>query len=222
MVTIIFCGPDGVGKTTAAQKFSKLFEAPYVKFPYGSDNNPKATSYSGKVIRDILNDVEHSCNPVAFQALQFVNKIETVPVIKSLEKEFGVVFIDRWSPSALVYGEIDGVDKVWTEYLCKTLDDLLQPTLLFVFVGEPFRKDRDIYGEKQEKVRELYEKYCASQIDNATVVRVDVTNKSLAEVHAECLFYITKVIFTKKPSDGILEGKTGSNTEKVWGDTNGV
>jgi thymidylate kinase len=205
MSIFIFCGPDGVGKTTAAKEFSKLFEAPYIKFPYGSDGNPDATAHSGRVIREILNNTEHPCNPVAFQALQYLNKIETIPLIEALEKEFGIVFIDRWFPSALIYGEVDGIDRAWNGFLCKSLDDLLQPTLLFVFVGEPFKKDNDIYGNKQERIRELYEKYCASQINNPTVVRIDVTGKTLEEVHAECFYHIVNAMLTKKQPGSIFE-----------------
>lgn len=205
MSVFIFCGPDGVGKTTAAKFFSEFFEMPYVKFPYGSDGNNKASAYSGRVIREILNDTEHPCNPVAFQALQFVNKVETVPLIQSLEEEFGVVFVDRWFPSAWVYGEVDGVNTAWSESLCKVLDGMLQPTLLFVFIGEPFRKDNDIYGEKQQEIRELYEKYCIAQADNPTVVRINVDGRSIEDVQTECLYYITEAILTKKQPGSILE-----------------
>lgn len=204
MSIFMFCGGDGTGKTAAAQFFSRFFEMPYVKFPYGSDGDQRASKYSGRVIREILNDTEHPCNPAAFQALQFVNKFETIPLVLALEEEYGVVFVDRWIPSARMYGEVDGVDKDWNESLCEVLDGMLQPTILFVFIGEPFRKDNDIYGDKQEKIRKLYENYCEAQANNPTIIRINIDGKSLEEVHTECLHYITTAILTKKQPGSIL------------------
>ncbi|MFA5394920.1 MAG: hypothetical protein WC346_02765 [Methanogenium sp.] len=206
MSIFIFCGGDGLGKTTITKQISTLLDMPYVKYPYGSDNNADAALYSGKVIREILNDKEHTCDPTAFQALQFVNKLEAMPIITQLEAKFGAVFIDRCWLSAKVYGGVDNVDDAWSDMLCRYCDSLMPPTLLFVFIGKPFKKDNDIYGEKQLKIAELYNTYCESQCNNDTVVVIDVTDKSIMEVTLECLGHITKAIITNKQPGSIFGG----------------
>ena len=202
MSIYVFCGGDGKGKTTIAKRLSGLLEGKYFKFPYGSDNDSDTPIYSGLVIREILNDKANKCHSAAFQALQFVNKLEAIPIIEKLEKEYGSIFVDRWWLSALVYGKADGVDEVWSQMLYDMLDRKLRPTLLFIFVGKSFKTDDDIYGKKQAKIDELYEAYCTAHEKDPIIVRIDVTGKSIDEVTVEVLSYIVKSK-TKKPENPI-------------------
>lgn len=198
MARYVFCGGDGKGKTTIAKRLAELFGKPYFKFPYGSDNDTVNDIYTGIEIRKILNDKENKCNAVAFQSLQFVNKLEGIPEILKLEQKYGVVFIDRWWISALIYGIVDGVDIKWSISLNAILDLKMLPTILFIFTGQSFKKDNDIYGEKQAKVDVLYEQFYE---DNKSMyfddvrkgpmmIKIDVTDKTIDEVTLEVLSHI--------------------------------
>lgn len=194
----IFCGGDGLGKTTVAKYISAFICKPYFKFPYGSDGDTVKEIYSGKRIRAILNDKEHTCDPVAFQALQLVNKLEAVAVLKELERKHGIVFVDRWSLSALIYGAADGVDREWNEIICKFFDDQIKPSLMFIFVGKPFKNDGDRYGAKQKAIAEMYEDYIGEHLNDMTVVEINVTDKSIDAVSFEVLGHITRDILAKR------------------------
>jgi thymidylate kinase len=195
----IFCGADGLGKTTIAKLLAAKLEKPYFKFPYGSDNDTKEIIYSGQRIREILNN-DHQCDPVAFQALQLINKLEAVPELRAFELKHGIVLVDRWSLSALIYGEVDGVDRTWNEKICKLFDNQIQPAIIFIFTGIPFKNDGDKYGKKQQAIAKLYEDYCVEHVDGKRFIRVDVTGKSIDTVAFEVLGHIVRdVMKTKSP-----------------------
>lgn len=202
MAFYIFCGGDGLGKTTVAKLISKRLEKPYFKFPYGSDNDSEEPVYSGLRIREILNG-EHACDPVAFQALQLINKLEAIPVLKALELMYGIVLVDRWSLSALIYGEVDGVDRKWNDTICKFFDSRIQPTIMFIFTGTPFKNDGDKYGEKQQAIADLYDNYLVAHADDKRIIRIDVTGKSIETVIFEVLGHIAKNTMTSDDAPAI-------------------
>ena len=159
MAIFVICGPDNRGKTTIAKNISSMIGIPYLKFPYGSDNDTLEEVYSGKRIRAILNK-EYVCDPIAFQALQLINKMEAIPYLHELERVFGSVIVDRWNLSAIIYGTVDGVDPEWNTRICKFFDDQIKPSLMFILTGKPFKVDDDIYGGKQQlEVAHLYDEY---------------------------------------------------------------
>jgi thymidylate kinase len=201
----IFCGGDGLGKTTIAKILAALINVPYFKFPYGSDNDTEEEVYSGKRIRAILNDKENTCDPVAFQALQLINKLEAVSVLRELERKYGIVLVDRWSLSALIYGKVDGVDMVWNEKICKMFDDQIKPSIMFIFTGKSFKKDKDIYGEKQDTINRLYGEYLNKHRDGKNVIEINVTGKSKDAVALEVLGHIVRdVLKNKSQCEGTL------------------
>lgn len=149
MKIIVLEGPDKLGKTTQAKRLCQATGAEYVKFP-------NEELYSGRVLREILNK-ERPFEPVSFQALQIINRIET---LKLLDPEKTYVF-DRWTESGYVYGALDGVSTGWIEEISALLPT---PDLVLLFDGDPFGQDSDIYGGIQEKVRELYNEYALNNL----------------------------------------------------------
>lgn len=202
MAIFVICGPDNVGKTTAGKKISMATRMPYVKFPYGSDNDTPQSVYSGQRIRAILNK-EFVCDPIAFQALQLINKLEAIPYIRELEKMYGSVIVDRWSLSAIIYGTVDGVDAVWNTTICKFFDDQIQPSLMFILTGKPFKVDDDIYGgEQQLEVARLYEDYVINHANDPSVIEIRIVDKdnnyrSEESIDYEILCHITKYLNKK-------------------------
>ena len=147
---IAFEGADRLGKTTQAKLLAEKLNCKYIKFP-------NEELYSGKIIRRILNK-ELPFEPTSFQALQTLNKLESVNAIKKANKKDGNVVLDRYSLSCIVYGVADGLPEEW---VLATNEYLIQPDLTFIMFGIPFETDNDIYGDKehQEKIQELYSLY---------------------------------------------------------------
>lgn len=144
MITIAIEGADRVGKTTQCKLLCDLCDMHYVKLP-------NEESYSGKVLRQILNK-ELPMEPTSFQALMFADQLKISQ--KYLGNVWNVVF-DRFTPSAFVYGVLKGVDKVWLEDLFGNIRD---PDITIVLHGVPFETENDIYGDVvfQERVNERY------------------------------------------------------------------
>jgi thymidylate kinase len=204
MATFVLCGGDNVGKTTIAKKLAATTNIPYFKFPYGSDNDTIEDVYSGKRIRSILNG-EFQCDPIAFQALQLINKMEAIPHLRKLEQHYGAVIVDRWNLSAVIYGAIDGVDIVWNTKICKFFDDQIKPSLMFVLTGKPFKIDKDIYGQHQEEIQKMYLDYVAEHADDPSVIEIKIIDengkhKSQNSIGFEILTHIVKY-FTKEIHD---------------------
>jgi thymidylate kinase len=187
----VFVGADGLGKTTATKNVAKVLEGAYFKYPYGSSNETPEPVFSGIKIREFLNNTENPIDPMAFQCVNFVNKLEGIPEIEVLQAKYGWVFVDRWWLCMRVYGEADGVPDDLNRFMCSYLDDIMLPDMTFLFVGKPFRKEEnDIYGKKQDKISALYEKYYEEYKDLYNIVKIDVTDKSEWEIVYEILNHI--------------------------------
>jgi thymidylate kinase len=138
-------GPDKYGKTTHAVKLANALNAIYIKFP-------NEALWSGRQIRRILNK-ELPFEPASFQALQIINRLETFKQLKPNK----LYIFDRYKMSGVVYGLCDGLPENWIREVCDYLPD---PDMTFLFIGEPYETDTDIYSslEYQDKITHLYEK----------------------------------------------------------------
>ncbi len=170
---IVFEGPDKLGKSTQAKLLANELNCKCIKYP---DEN----TFSGERIREILN-FEYFFEPASFQALQILNRLESLEMVEAAEAKDGYVVLDRFSLSGIVYGLADGLPEDW---LRKVIGLLPVPDLTFLFVGIPYSQDADIYGdtEKQSKIAELYLK----EAKNSTS-RIEIINneKSIEDVFKE-------------------------------------
>lgn len=161
-------GIDNTGKTTQAKLLAERSGWTYIKFP-------NENLYSGKIIRKIINK-ELPFEPASFQALQILNRFET---FARFDPEGKYIF-DRYKLSGIIYGLADDLPEEWIRETCDFLPD---PDITIILSGKPHREDADIYGEKQEKINELYMKEI--QLRGYPVVIID--GKSIEEVHEEIL-----------------------------------
>ena len=166
---VVFEGADNLGKTTAAERVCKALGFKYMKFP-----NPQL--YSGQVLREILQH-KRPFEPAGFQALNIVDRL--------LTPMQGNLIIDRYTDSGKVYGMSDGLPETWIDEMNALL---LQPDLVFVFVGIPFATDGEQY-DNNEKVVQAYNKLLEDNKGNPKYVEIKA-NRPIEEVVNEIVIII--------------------------------
>jgi len=130
------------------------------------------------------------CDALVFQSLMTVNRFEVAPKIHAAVAAGKDVVFDRFWASAVVYGEIDGVDRTWTESIQA---DLPQPDLWILIDVSPEesvkrRPERRDRYEKQaglmEKVRHGYRKLFVEKGESSKDATWEVVDGSgtIAEV----------------------------------------
>lgn len=136
-------GHDNSGKSDLTEMLAKSLGYELIKFPYEK-------LFSGQQIRKILNKNE-SFEPASFQALQDLNKKET---LRRLDLTKTYIF-DRFKLSEIVYGLADGLPEDWVR---ENADQLPDPDITIILVGVSYGDDGDIYSgnEHQAKIKELY------------------------------------------------------------------
>lgn len=172
---VVIEGPDKIGKTTQADLLVGM-GAKKVKYP-------DEDFYSGKVIREILNKAL-PYEPVSFQALMTLNKIETQHKINQTD---GLVIFDRWYQSGIAYGIAEGLDEEWLHRINHLIDSYIKTDIVIILTGTPFVTEDDIYGkvEFQERVKEEYERLADYMIGRQLMPiyhKVD-GNQSIMDVH---------------------------------------
>lgn len=142
-MTILVEGPDGFGKTTLCRALSKALNVEYIKFPNESFE-------SGKTLRKIINK-ELPFEPMSFQALQIVNRLETYETLDPRK----TYVMDRGKLSGIVYALADGLPEEWVR---KTMDFIHDADITVIVTGRPYKKDSDIYSdiEYQKTIKRLY------------------------------------------------------------------
>lgn len=113
---INFEGIDGSGKTSLAKKLADEIGAEYIHYPNDS-------GFTGPILRGYLrgkwsiyneDGIDTAYGPLAFQALQIVNRIEQIPAMRRCEgSKNNHMILDRYWPSCAVYGQLDGLPRDW-------------------------------------------------------------------------------------------------------------
>lgn len=178
-------GPDKTGKTTQCEILSKVFNIPILKFP-NEDNQV------GRRIRSILNK-ELPYEAWSFQALMAIDKLMYPGILTPyFMDQTDHAVLDRYTPSAYAYGHAEGIPANVTHVMNERI---LIPDITFVFEGEPFGQDTDIYGneEFQERVVEGYKEFCNDFEQEFNVIRVN-SNRPIEEVTEDLVYNIYKEI----------------------------
>ncbi len=147
-------GPDKHGKATQSKLLVKSF----------IDNRNKATlvevpfkGLTHKVIYWMLANSLAKRFPNVFQFVQFLNKLMfQIFVLPILMLFNDYVVLDRWSLSAIVYGDATGVNKTFNRILYHLL---LKPDMTLVMYGRSFKRagKSDTY-EKDTSLQEAVKK----------------------------------------------------------------
>ena len=150
---LVFEGADKTGKETQSKLLQKaLCDAGYnamrVEVP------TKACPRTYALIYKMLKDGSAKRWPNAFQFVQFLNKwMFQHRVLPGLMKYNDVVIFDRWSLSAIIYGNATGVNRTLNQFLYNRLK---KADVTLVFHGKSFR--RKAADDSYEKDTDLQEK----------------------------------------------------------------
>jgi dTMP kinase len=166
-VIVAIEGGDAVGKATQSRLLAGRLGGEVVSFPdYGTR--------TGEAILEHLNNkwrcsterygatVNSDHDALAFQCLMTVNRLELAPRVRALQDGGKSIVFDRYWSSAVVYGQLEGLDPRWLEQTQSVLANPDLWILIDVPVEEshrrrPERRDRyEVDRDFAEKVRVGY------------------------------------------------------------------
>lgn len=121
--------------------------------------------------------------PNVFQFVQFLNKWTFQLLTLSLKRwYYDYVVFDRWSPSAIVYGDATGANRRFNRFLYGLLRE---PDTTLVIVGPPkSSKATDVYESDtklQSDVRNGYASWLVQHSDSAVVIDNNGTREQVHE-----------------------------------------
>jgi thymidylate kinase len=179
-------GPDKVGKETQ----SKMLERAFVNAGYRTlrvEVPSKSCPRTHALIYKMLHDGSAKRWPNFFQFVQFLNKfLFQLLVMPALLKNVDILILDRWSLSAIIYGNATGVNLRFNEFL---YNRLMKPDMTLVFHGKSYRrlsaddsyeKDADL----QEKVAIAYHTWGVKHPHDHLLVN---NERSVEEIHSGIL-----------------------------------
>ena len=109
MLLVNIDGCDCTGKSTTIENLIKHYTKQGLKVHYL--HFPRYDTPIGKIIKKVLSK-EIKMHPSSFQMLCSTDRLEwSVNDYPKLKKNFDLIFVDRHTTSALVYAQIDGLDK---------------------------------------------------------------------------------------------------------------
>lgn len=203
-------GLDAIGKNTQAKKLAEKLDsfgraAVIMSFP-------RYETTVGKAIRRHLvgelfvGEVQSAGgyaladeDPLFFQALMLADKTDAAHEINHKLVTGSIVICDRWIPSAICFGEADGLDAVWLRHIHEYLPQPDINILIDVPEEEALRRRpqlRDRYEkdrEKQAAVRANYDVLWKAMMEDndGSWVRVDGVG-TVDEVAARIWEHVTE------------------------------
>ncbi len=182
---ISFDSPDRRGKTTQAKLLTEYLnsisfeKSIYIKIPYDD-------GITFKLIYKMLNNGLAKSISTIFQLIQYVNKLAFQTfVLPKLRRQYDYIILDRWSLSALAYGNATGVNN-WVSM--KMYNSLIKPDKTIILDGRPLIGTLgDSYendSELQESVRSFYENWGNN---NPTTTKLINANQPIQSVTSEII-----------------------------------
>lgn len=145
---VVIEGADGTGKDTVCDLLQKKLEnSVVVRFP--NRNNR-----SGQIIDAVLKK-QLPMEPLSFQALQVINKIETLQHVEDSAGDPNYFIFCRYYPSAYVYGYNDGIDINYSVIINSVLP---KSWLTIILHGKNYGKHEEYYEQDdvQNKISQTY------------------------------------------------------------------
>lgn len=145
---ITFEGIDQSGKETQSKLLTERLKD--LGFSVGHLYFPDYETAIGKELRAFL-DGEKAYSPIVRQMLYAANRYEKIEEINVLLHEKDFVIIDRYIPSGLAYGLVNGIDEKWAS----TVENKLPQADIVILLDISSDVSRN---RKSEEKRDVYEK----------------------------------------------------------------
>ncbi len=150
---VVFEGPDKVGKETQSKLLLEALQAADYK-AVRVEVPTKLCPRTYELIYKMLKDGSAKRWTNTFQFVQFLNKwMFQRRVLPALLRTNDVVIFDRWSLSAIIYGNATGVNPSFNRFLYNRLK---KADVTLVFHGKSYRRAKA--DDSYEKDNELQEK----------------------------------------------------------------
>lgn len=178
-------GKDRLGKTTQVRLLAEALKG--LGYRVGSFKLPAYGTFTGRLIRRMLDDGAATRWPNLFQVFQWLDKLAFQAfVLPRAAKQLDVVLLDRWHASMWAYGVATGASRLLTRLLVATLEDpdvtLLMRGAGWAREGDPDAYERD--GSIQDAVEREYE---ARSRASKSVVRPIEATAPIDDVHRAML-----------------------------------
>lgn len=182
---VVFEGPDKVGKETQSKMLLDALQASGLR-AMRVEVPSKLCPKSYKLIYWTLRNGWAKRVPNVFQFIQFLNKwLFQRAVLPGLLKTLDVVIFDRWSLSAVIYGNATDVNEPFNMWL---YGKLKRPDVTIVMAQKSYRRATttdDSYekdSDLQTRVREGYVEWAVFHAEDHVLVNND---QPVLDVHHE-------------------------------------
>lgn len=189
---IVIEGGDQAGKLTQSGLLEKALKKRKIKTKLF--HFPDYTTPIGKEIKKYL-DGKRKFSPQVIHCLLATNRWEKLAEIKSAQEKNSVVIMNRYYPSNLVYGIVNGMKPKWLENLDDGLPKADLVILLDILQKESFQRQK-INRDKFEKNKNFSIKISKTYKKIAKKKRWKIidANQSIEKVHEEILKTFLKKI----------------------------
>jgi len=184
---VVFEGADMTGKETQSKLLQRSL-SDHGKRAIRVEVPAKACPRTYKLIYWMLKNGLAKRLPNVFQFIQFLNKLLfQLRVLPELLNNFDYVIFDRWSLSAVIYGNATGVNERFNLWLYNRLK---KADVTFVIHGQSFRRSTttdDSYekdSDLQAKVKESYTTWALDHVNDHVLIKND---KPVDDIHAVVL-----------------------------------
>jgi dTMP kinase len=150
---VVMEGQDAAGKATQSKLLAERLKGTRLSFPNYETETGKAIQRhlkkewcAGYINGPRISHLD-DCDALVFQCLQSANRLECIPEIKEALARGPVVF-DRYWPSAVVYGGLDGLDKSW---LLRVQDDPMPQSDVFILLDIPVEESFNRRPERRDR-----------------------------------------------------------------------
>lgn len=201
---ILIEGLDRTGKSTQCERLrTRITNSELIKFPDRS-------TPIGQLINRYLTESDFKLPDQSIHLLFSANRWElNQDIINKLIEEGKTVILDRYIYSGIAYSAakgIDGMDLNW----CSDCDrGLVSPDLTIFLANKHSNESRDGFGEEryennsfQERVRtKFYELFETLDKNNNEVVTLEVTDKTIEQVHDDIWTIVKPTLETEIAND---------------------
>ncbi len=190
-ILVSFEGPDGVGKSTQVKRVKEALEWSGKKVAVAK--LPAYETFTGRLIRRMLNDGRALRLPNLFQTIQWLDKLVfQFFVLPKLTRDNDFLLLDRWHASMWAYGLAGGANERLTNFY---VNSIREPHAVLIFCGtckrsgaeDSYESDRSL----QKSVALHYVLWSFTHSTNSFALNANasadvVTREALSAIYSIC------------------------------------